>query len=80
MKEAGEQIYCGRVKTPAPPPPRLLNDSPAVISYILQDNSQYAHRNMFGTEIPLLLALYGVVPILLLSSKASENIFLKKCK
>ena len=26
MKEAGEQIYSGRGKTPAPPPP--LNDSP----------------------------------------------------
>ena len=28
MKEAGGHIYSGRGKTPVPPPPRLLNDSP----------------------------------------------------
>ena len=33
---------------------------------------------MFGAEIPLLLALYGVVLILLLSSKPSEKLVLNK--
>ena len=44
MKVAGEHIYSSREKTRSPP----LNDSPAVISYILQDNSQHPQRRFQG--------------------------------